>query len=226
MIYGVGGKKSDPARTALVRAQPEQRCSQYSTDANNNASRFALTSGRSLIGTTLGGISRVSRRTTFFTQGITVSPDTPPCRKNINLRDCGGGKACSLRHSHFSATNTASCVCASVRYRTQRAFSRARAVGRADGCPPSAFRSATPHQQKGGQSDRPSFCLSIPLRAPPESGRNLFRLPEGFGAATPSRLRKPVSPPVDHLTRREVHGDDLGHAFVSMSAPHSGASST
>lgn len=63
--------------------------------------------------------------------------------------------------------------------------------------------------------DRSLCCLQVFGRAPFKGAGNLVRLPEGFGAATPSRLRKPVASPVDHLPCREIHGDDLGHVVVS-----------
>jgi hypothetical protein len=66
--------------------------------------------------------------------------------------------------------------------------------------------------------DRSLCCLQVFGRAPFKGAGNLVRLPEGFGAATPSRLRKPVASPVDHLPCREIHGDDLGHVVVSKSA--------
>ena len=85
--------------------------------------------------------------------------------------------------------------------------------------------SETGHNAKAAPlQDRPLCCFQVFGRAPLKGAGNLWRLPEGFGAATPSRLRKPVSPPVDHLPCREIHGDDLGHVVVSKSAPVSEAS--
>ena len=58
-------------------------------------------------------------------------------------------------------------------------------------------------------------CLTVSGRAPFKGAGNLWRLPEGFGAATPCRFLKPVGSPVNHLTRPKVHGDDLGHVCLS-----------
>jgi hypothetical protein len=73
-------------------------------------------------------------------------------------------------------------------------------------------------RQKAGSSPAP-FCCSIPGGASPERVRNLARLLEGFGFTAPSRLRKPVSPPIHHLPCREIHGDDLGHVVFLKSVP-------
>lgn len=77
---------------------------------------------------------------------------------------------------------------------------------------------ATPIMQKGGQSDRPSL-LRISGRASLKDAGNLVRLAGGFGVAAPCGFREPVKSPISHLTRRKVHGDDLGHVVVSKSLP-------
>jgi hypothetical protein len=73
-----------------------------------------------------------------------------------------------------------------------------------------------PQQEKAGLEPDPSLCcFTVSGRASLQGAGNLWRLPEGFGAATPSRFRKPVGSPVDHLPCREIHGDDLGHVCLS-----------
>jgi hypothetical protein len=79
--------------------------------------------------------------------------------------------------------------------------------------------------QKAGSSPAP-FCCTIPGGASPERVRNLARLLEGFGLASPSRLRKPVSPPVDHTPLAKVNSDDLGHVVFLKSRPSVEACST
>jgi len=61
----------------------------------------------------------------------------------------------------------------------------------------------------------PFCCLQVSGRASLQGAGNLWRLPEGFGAATPSRFRKPVGSPVHNLTRRKVHGYELAHVRLS-----------
>lgn len=76
-----------------------------------------------------------------------------------------------------------------------------------------------PIRTKAAQSDRPrSLLLSVSGSTASQAGCNLFRLPEGFGVAPPSRLRKPIKSPVRHLPGKEIHGDDLGHVLVSSVA--------
>ena len=77
-----------------------------------------------------------------------------------------------------------------------------------------------PQTENGPLSGAAPFCcLQISGRASLQGAGNLWRLPEGFGAATPSRFRKPVGSPVNHLPCREIHGDDLGHVVVLKSVP-------
>lgn len=73
-------------------------------------------------------------------------------------------------------------------------------------------------QSRNGPLSGAALCCTIPGGASPERVRNLIRLPEGFGFTAPSRLHKPVSPPIHHLPCREIHGDDLGHVCLSNPA--------
>lgn len=73
-----------------------------------------------------------------------------------------------------------------------------------------------PQSRKAGLTGPSLCCLQISGRDPFKGSGNLVRLSEGFGAATPSRLRKPVCPPARHLTRRKVHGDDLAQAVAPI----------
>lgn len=71
-------------------------------------------------------------------------------------------------------------------------------------------------REKAGLEPDPSLCcLTVSGRASLQGAGNLWRLPEGFGAATPSRFRKPVGSPVHNLTRRKVHGYELAHVRLS-----------
>jgi hypothetical protein len=81
------------------------------------------------------------------------------------------------------------------------------------------------HGKKAGSSPAP-FCCTVFGGAPSQRVCNPVRLQEGLGFASPSRLRKPVCPPVDHLTRPKVHGDDLGHVVVLKFSPSLEACST
>jgi len=74
------------------------------------------------------------------------------------------------------------------------------------------------HGKKAGSSPAP-FCCTVFGGAPSQRVRNPVRLQEGLGFTSPGSLRKPVCPPVDHLTRPKVHGDDLGHVVVLKSVP-------
>lgn len=83
-----------------------------------------------------------------------------------------------------------------------------------------------PHAGKGRLAP-PSFCLPLVSgRSPSQAVGNLVRLSEGFGAATPCRLREPVKATVNHLPATEINGDDLGHSSVLKSTPALEASPT
>lgn len=76
-------------------------------------------------------------------------------------------------------------------------------------------RDLIPHSKEAELSPTPLCCFTVSGRAPFQGAGNLIWLSEGFGAATPSRLRKPVSPPIHNPSAFEIHGYDLGHVVVS-----------
>lgn len=85
--------------------------------------------------------------------------------------------------------------------------------------PPSGQRAIPPHGRTAGLKPAASLCPSILGRTASQAGGNLFRLPEGLGAATPGRLRKRIKSPIKHPALAKVGGDDLGHSSVVLKSP-------
>ena len=158
--------------------------------------------------------SEMARRYSFRALGLSVRK----CARSITAARVssteGAGRLSLCESSGLGITQT-------PRAPTRQDFIT---PGNSDACKAKNVRAARVNhlvhkREKAGLEPDPSLCCSVSGGASPERVRNLARLPEGFGLASPSRLRKPVSPPVDHLPCREIHGDDLGHVVVLKSVP-------
>lgn len=198
-----------------VSSQPPQRTSQCATAARSSSTRVSSSALFSRSLTTFGGSpERVSRRTIFFTQGITAHPTAGTPRRPMGNRNgkAGGSKA---PLSHCSAFPQDEWLTEPRRMKASRAGARTGRGALAPRRSPAFF----PLSRKARLA-RPLCCsISVLLGKSPEgAGRNLVRLPGGLDVAASGGLRKPVQAPVHHFSPFEAHGDDLGHVLFSKSS--------
>lgn len=157
-----------------------------------------------------GGISSKSDGVRLTKSGTMHTPTTPPWRPEFMC--CGIFTARKPKDSRTGRVNHAPCG-----RRLQPAARIGDAVGRADGSTPSPRTARLPlHTEKAGLAG-PSLLFAIPGGAASQAVRNPFRLPEGLGFTSPSRLRKRIKSPVDNPPVCKTDGYDLGHVVVLKS---------